>query len=383
MEGEPGMEEIRHDRRRLLRGAGLAGAAACLPGWAWAGAAPATDFDAALVIDALASPLGQQREPGALMDDAELGQLLASGLAAVHLSAGPVGREEGAWDATRGALARWRRQVDARPRQLLHVGASGDIAAAHAGGRVGLVLGMQDTVALGADASRLDALHEAGLRVVQLTYNGRNRVGDGCLVPDDRGLSAFGHEVLARAEDTGLLVDLSHSSRRTCLDALEAARRPLAITHTGCMAIAANPRNKTDAELRAVAEGGGVVGIYFMPFLREAGQPMARDVIRHIEHALHVCGEDHVGIGTDGRVGAVVPDAAYRKAFADTIRMRREAGISAPGEREDVFIFIPDLNTPRRYQVLAQQLAQRGHGRARIEKLLGLNMLRVMEQAWA
>lgn len=377
------MGDVQRGRRRLLKGLGVAGAAACLPACTGTATPVQAGFDDALVIDALASPLGYGREPGALMDDAELAQLMVSGLAALHVSAGPVGEEDGAWEATRAALQRWQREVRARPRQLLQVQAPGDVARARASGRVGLVLGMQDTVALADEASRLEALRAAGLRIVQLTYNQRNRVGDGCLVEDDRGLSRFGHDVLARAQDLGLLVDLSHSSERTCLDALAATRRPLAITHTGCRAIARNPRNKTDAELRAIAEGGGVVGIYFMPFLREQGQPRAEDVVRHVEHALQVCGEDHVGIGTDGQVGSVEVDALYRERFAEVIRKRREAGISAPGEREDVFIFIPDLNSPRRYQRLAHLLAQRGHGRGRIEKLLGLNILRVMEQAWA
>jgi membrane dipeptidase len=308
---------------------------------------------------------------------------MTSGLAAVHLSAGPVGREEGAWDATLAALDRWDREVRARPRQLLKVRAPGDIAAARDSGRVGLVVGMQDTVALEDDPARLATLRGHGMRVVQLTYNGRNRVGDGCLVPDDRGLSGFGHEVLARIEHERMLVDLSHSSERTCLQALAASRRPLVISHTGCAALAPNPRNKTDAELRLLAAHGGVVGIYFMPFLREHGQSTADDVIRHIEHAIDVCGEDHVGLGSDGTVGTVVADDGYRRDFSETIRRRREAGISAPGEHEDVFIFVPELNTPRRYTVLAELLAARGHGPRRIEKLLGLNMLRVMEQAWA
>ncbi|TXK64874.1 dipeptidase [Alkalisalibacterium limincola] len=377
------MNDTRSDRRRLLKGLGAAAATALVPAWARAGgASPSTPTDA-LVIDALASPLGQRRERGALIGNEELAQLMASGLAALHLSAGPVGREEGAWDATREALERWRREVQARPRHLLHVQGPGDMRRARDTGRVGLVLGMQDAVALEGDATRLDVLRGAGLRVVQLTYNGRNRVGDGCLVEDDRGLSGFGREVLARAEDQRLLVDLSHSSERTCLDALQAARRPLAITHTGCMALARNPRNKTDAELRALAERGGVVGIYFMPFLREEGQPHAVDVIRHVEHAIDVCGEDHVGIGTDGQVGAIDVDEEYRRRFAETIRMRREAGISAPGEREDVFIFVPDLNAPSRYRMLARMLARRGHSGQRIDKVLGMNMLRVMEQALA
>ncbi|MGO4781810.1 membrane dipeptidase, partial [Lysobacter sp. 2RAB21] len=81
-----------------------------------------------------------------------------------------------------------------------------------------------------------------------------------------------------------------------------------------------------------------VVGIYLMPFLRESGQPMAADVVRHIEHALQVCGEDHVGIGTDNTVSPVKLTEKYKRLHAESIRERRTLGISAPGESETVYL---------------------------------------------
>ncbi|MGY6518497.1 MAG: dipeptidase [Lysobacteraceae bacterium] len=367
-------------RRRFMTGTGAM--AACMAvGCRLPGAAGQPPH--APRIDALVSPLHAGRVPGAPMSAAELADLRASGLSAVHLSTGPVDREEGAYEATRQSLARWRGEAARWPAQLLFATAAGDIARAHASGRTAIIAGVQDTVALADEPGRLDTLREDGLRVVQLTYNQRNRVGDGCLVPEDRGLSGFGRVVLAGIESRRMLVDLAHSSRLTCLQALAATTRPAVISHTGCAALAANPRNKTDAELRALADGGGVAGIYLMPFLRESGQPMASDLLDHIDHALAVCGEDHVGIGSDGIIGAVEADSRYRAWFAEQIRLRRAAGISAPGEREDVFIFIPDLNGPDRYQRIAEGMAARGHGGRVVDKVLGLNMQRVMDAAWS
>src|SRR5690606_22596145 len=100
------------------------------------------------------------------------------------------------------------------------------------------------------------------------------------------------------------------------------------ITHTGCAALADLPRNKTDTELRALADKGGVVGIYLMPFLRLKGQPGAADLIAHIDHAIRICGEDHVGIGSDGTISPIRFDDEFRRKHAEDVASRRARGIS-------------------------------------------------------
>jgi membrane dipeptidase len=177
-------------------------------------------------------------------------------------------------------------------------------------------------------------------------------------------------------------VDLSHCGRRTATDAIQASVKPVAFTHTGCAALNDHPRNRTDAELRAVADEGGVSGIYFMPFLSEGRQPTAADVIRHLEHMIDVAGEEHVSIGTDGSVSAEIVDDEFKEIFAGFVRRRREAGISAPGETEDGYLFANELNSPRRLETLAGMLSDRGHSDGRIEKILGANLLRVLSDVW-
>jgi len=122
--------------------------------------------------------------------------------------------------------------------------------------------------------------------------------------------------------------------------------------------------------------------VYLMPFLRETGQAYADDVIRHIEHAWRVCGDDHVGIGTDGYIGPVELTPEYREQLRAELKRRRAAGISAPGESEDVVPLIPDLNEPRRLERLATLLLQRGRSAAQIEKLLGGNFRRLVGEVW-
>ena len=156
----------------------------------------------------------------------------------------------------------------------------------------------------------------------------------------------------------------------------------MAITHTGCRAVADLPRNKSDRELRLVAERGGFVGIYFMPFLAAGRQPMAADLVAHLEHAIQVCGEDHVGLGTDGTVCAIDDMPAYLRALEQEVRERRASGVGATGERADIVPFLPDLSGPEKFWTLADLLARRGHSSRRIEKILGLNFLRVAGDVW-
>jgi membrane dipeptidase len=119
-----------------------------------------------------------------------------------------------------------------------------------------------------------------------------------------------------------------------------------------------------------------------MPFLNGGNQPTAEHVVAHLEHAIKVAGEDHVSIGTDGGISPETVDEEFRARFAETYRARREAGIAAPGETETGYLFANDLNTVRRLETLASMLSGRGHSAARIEKVLGRNLLRVFSDAW-
>ncbi|HWV60315.1 MAG TPA: membrane dipeptidase, partial [Sphingopyxis sp.] len=156
----------------------------------------------------------------------------------------------------------------------------------------------------------------------------------------------------------------------------------ITISHTGCRALNDVPRNTADDELRALADKGGVAGIYFMPFLRARGQPRAADLVRHIEHAVKVAGEDHVALGTDGGIRGFELNAEYAEGQRRFYEERKAMGIAAPGEAPDVFNLIPDYNEPARFLKLADHLAARGWPARRIEKLLGANFARLCADVW-
>jgi membrane dipeptidase len=156
----------------------------------------------------------------------------------------------------------------------------------------------------------------------------------------------------------------------------------LVISHTAARALTDHPRNTGDETIRAVANKGGVVGVYFMPFLTLDSQPKGDDLIRHIEHIANVAGEDHVGIGTDNGVLPRVITEATRKANREWALGRIKAGIASPGEGPDVFPIVADYNSIDRYRRLADDLGRRGWSASRLEKLLGGNFLRVYRDAW-
>lgn len=338
----------------------------------------------AIVIDGLGGPGGLGNEPDAGLTEQEIKDTRESGVTCAHITVGSVGTTapDTAFMNTVLGIAFWEREIDRNPDALSRVRTVTDISKAKKARRTGLIFGVQDGVAFETDLSRLESLHALGLRVVQPTYNRRNLLGDGCLEPANAGLSRNGVTAIERMNELGILVDLSHCGRQTAADAIRVSTKPVAFTHTGCQALADHPRNRTDAELRAVAEKGGVSGIYFMPYLSEGRQPTAADIVRHLEHMVQVAGEDHVSIGTDGNISPTVVDDKFKEAFATNTRERREAGIAAPWETEEGYLFATELNTPRRLATLAKMLADRRHNAARIEKILGGNLLRVFRETW-
>lgn len=306
----------------------------------------------------------------------------ASGLTAVNITLGYVAGPEDPYAYTLKTIAEWDAILKAHPDSLLKVDRAADILRARDEGRIGIIYGFQNAVQIGTDLGRVDEFGRRGVRVIQLTYNPANPLGDGSMAPENRGLTPFGREVVARLNRQRIMVDLSHSGEHTCLDAIAASKAPISINHTGCRALADVPRNKTDAELRGVAEKGGFVGIFFMPFLNVSGHAHAEDVVAHIDHAVNVCGEDHVGIGTDGSVTAIDDLAAYQASLAREVAERAKAGIGAKGERADTYPFVVDLRGVEQFRKLATLLRAKGYSERRIEKILGLNFVRFARDVW-
>ncbi len=376
------------DRRAFLGG----GASALIAAASSATAAPAPRGKRdMLVVNALGgfTNPNARRQPGAIqpvmsrtLSDRVIADARASGMDAVNVTLGYVAGDGDPFEYTVRDIGIWDARVRSRPNDLIKVLTAADILRAQRERKIGVIYGFQNAIMVGTDPTRIDTFADLGVRIIQLTYNVQNTVGSGSMAPGNGGITEFGRKVIERLNQNKIMVDLSHSGEKTCLEAAQISAQPISINHTGCRALTDLPRNKTDEELRLVAEKGGFVGIYFMPFLNPTSVGTAADVAAHIEHAIKICGEDHVGIGTDGGTTGIDDMKAYRVAARQEIADRKAAGIGAKGENPDTVPFIEDLYGPTQFDKLARLLAARGHSAARIEKIMGLNFVAYGRRIW-
>lgn len=299
-----------------------------------------------------------------------------SGITAVKAT---LGGAMGDFASTVADIAKADQLMEKRPELFLKVRIAADFDRARSEKKLGVIYSFESAAMLEDKIERIETFRGLGVRVMQLNYNRRTPFGVGCLDGETDGLTDLGRQAIAKMNELGVALDLSHSNTQTTADGIAASSKPPLITHAGCRAIYQHPRNKEDRELKALADKGGVVGIYMLPYITASPkQPMRDDYLQHLEHALKVCGEDHVGIGSDVSFFEVgESDLAEMKK--DTEK-RKADGIAAPGE--DRPTYIPDLNTPRKMELIADALLKRGHKTAAVEKILGANFKRAFGDIW-
>ncbi len=367
------------DRRTFMAAAAASAALATLPAKAGMQATP----QRRLIIDGLGAfgdPYGAEADP--LLSARLIAEWRQTGVDGVMMTMGNVGNATDGWDALRAEVAQWTTIISDNAAILTKVTGADDVTVAAAAGKLALIWCTQDTSMVGVNLDRLAEMRAMGIRQVQLTYNLRNLSGDGALEPANAGLSRLGRTTISRIEAERLLLDLSHGGVRTIAEAIAASTRPAILSHTGCRALNDNPRNVGDESLRAVAEKGGVVGLYFMPFLTTNSQPTGTDLIRHLSHARNICGEEHISIGTDGFVLPLVIDDAARAAQRVFFARRSAAGIAAPGEGPEVMNVVADYNSLDKFNRLADDLSRAGWTARAVDGVLGANLLRLYRDVW-
>lgn len=271
--------------------------------------------------------------------------------------------ETAARDATAAAerwLADWNRLLDAGGCYLRRIDTVDDLDRARTRGALGVVLGFQDSDHFRA-AADVERFHGLGQRVSQLTYDESNRLGSGCHAPRDAGLTPFGAAVVAAMNRAGMAIDLSHCGERTALDAIAVSKVPALVIHANCRALVPwQPRGRSDRLIRALAAGGGVMGITAVAAFVGAGRPTLDDLVAHFEHVARVAGIEHVGLGSDVDVDAREPVSGRLRPF-----------YSIRG-------LVPEL---RVYQI-ADALLRRGFAAADVAGVLGGNFRRALGAIW-
>ena len=168
------------------------------------------------------------------------------------------------WEGLRDTMiniGRWKRAFVEHADLIMQVRSAADIRRAKALGKVGIILGWQNTSGIEDRLDLLEIYKDAGVSVIQLTYNTQNLVGSGCWEDRDSGLSGFGREVIDEMNRLGMLIDLSHVGPRTSSEAIAYSKRPCAYTHVAPRGAFDNARNKTDEQLREIIDRGGFVGV--------------------------------------------------------------------------------------------------------------------------
>lgn len=375
--------DMRMDRRALLAGLAGFGAAAAIGGRALAADDVAATverlFRTGVILDGnLAAPV----DDSAPLPPEWADRILSSALTATKVTV--VGPGSGYAD-TVTTLAAYQKCTELSPAVYRNVRTVAEIEALRGGkGPVGLIWSFETTEMFDGKPERIDEFSRLGVRVMQLSYNTASPFGSGVMTPaaESTGLTALGREAVARMNAAGVALDLSHSDEKTTLAALAASRTPGLVTHAGCAAVHPHPRNKSDAVMRAVAGRGGVFGIYDLSFLtpERPSQPTVDDYMAHLMHALKVCGEDHVGVGSDAVLTGFDTTPEDLKAWDEQTADRKKRGVSAPEEGRPPYV--EGLNRPDRMKVIAAELLKRGVSERAAAKILGGNFLRVFREAW-
>jgi membrane dipeptidase len=237
----------------------------------------------------------------------------------------------------------------------------------------GMILGFQDTNPINGNVRMLAVYRSLGVRIIQLTYNDENRVGFGCMAPDDKGLTSFGREVVAEMNRLGMLVDLSHCGPKTTMDAIEASATPVAFTHANPLALAKSPRNKPDEAFRALAEKGGMAGAVLLPaWLTHHGQATLEDYLRAIDYLVNLMGVDHVGLGTD-----------FMEEIPEEINAAALKGISAENLKKYYSSkTVKGFETVSECPKVTEGLLGRGYSTEDVAKIMGGNWLRLFQEVW-
>lgn len=253
-----------------------------------------------------------------------------------------------------------------------------DIGKHHSEGTLGLIYGLQSADPFEADTYLVPIFFELGVRIANLVYNERNRLGDGCMESTDFGLSAFGKSIVLEMNRVGMTVDLSHTGIRTSLDAISVAQAPVVFSHSSARALTDHPRNVTDEQMKAAAATGGLIGIcpHSQFCEKQRGQrPTVNDFLDHVEYAARLVGVDHVGIGTDLFGGQTLGETVFRFQF----------GRQVPGAWGGYGIeakYVSGFDTVYGWRNVTRGLVARGFSDAEIRGILGNNWLRVFGATW-
>lgn len=207
---------------------------------------------------------------------------------------------QAAFDFVEQCAGRLDGMLEKNPYEVIKVGCKKDLRKVRRLGLQSVILTVEGGAALGGKLENVKKLAGLGVKMMTLTWNGKNELGGGTLVKENPGITPFGKAVIAENERYGIINDVSHASDALFYDVAQHAKKPLAASHSNARAVCGHPRNLTDEQFLIIKNCGGIVGLNFSrSFLREDGKATTDDILRHAEHFLSLGGENTVCIGSD------------------------------------------------------------------------------------
>ncbi|MBQ0831828.1 dipeptidase [Marinobacter sp.] len=296
-------------------------------------------------------------------------QMRAGGVSAVHATL--VYHEN-----TRETLSRfgdWNRRFEQHSDLIMPVYEAADIAIARDTGRVGIFFGAQNCSPIEDDIDMIAVMRRLGLMIMQLTYNNQSLLAAGCYESEDSGVSRFGRQAIEEMNRVGMIIDMSHSSERSTLDAIELSSRPVIISHANPASFHPAKRNKSDKVLKAIAESGGLLGFSVYPFhLKDGPDCTLESFCNMVADTADLMGIDHIGIGTDlcqGQPQSVLDwmrNGRWSKAMDFGEGNKNNAGWPRP---------LAWFQDNRDFPAIIEGLKRKGFTETEVEKIMGLNWL--------
>ena len=312
-------------------------------------------------------------------DEASLDDMIKGGVTVVAPTVGGSGD----CAETMRSIGAWYERLNRRSDELVLVTRAEDMERAKHDGKLGIIFHLQGTVPVVRDLGLVEIYYRLGVRVMQLTYNVKDFVGDGCEETGDGGLSDFGKRLIQEMNRVGMVVDLSHTGHRTTMEAMEVSEAPCVFSHSNCTAVFGSNRNIRDDQITAVAAKGGVVGVtLFSGFVSDSKpQPTKDDLLAHFDHLAELVGIDHIGFGSDyfdAQSPYATPEFA-QEHYRDLI----DSGMGKPETySQPPWIYPEGVETPDKLANLSRMLLEHEFSDAEVHKVLGGNFMRVYREVW-
>jgi len=280
-------------------------------------------------------------------------------------------------------FGKWNNFIAANPESLKRIDTADDLQNITKSGKTGVLLSFQNSDHFEAVEDVAD-FYQVGQRISQLTYNYENKIASGAFSDIDNGITDFGKEIIAKMNESGMAIDLSHCSDKTTLEGIELSKKPVLITHANCRSL--NPgyaRAKTDEMIKNLAKKGGLFGVSVIRFMVKGDEPVTIEhFLDQYDHIIKLVGPEHAAIGSDLDLDGDDNPAqkiTLRNVQSDTTGRTAKWKVHT---NEKEIVGVEGVNHTKRMFDMVEGFIRRGYSDETIQLILGKNFLRFAREVW-